>query len=116
MAAFNGFGRLARRALILAAAWLVSWWLVLDSWSYGLSPFDPATGRERGCYTDIETWLGFLQPSAWIRPAEQIVGTVLFLGIPLMIAVWLVRLLLRRKMAGPRMKSIHASNSGGIDP
>ncbi|HSS50208.1 MAG TPA: hypothetical protein VLX28_14820, partial [Thermoanaerobaculia bacterium] len=55
----------------------------------------PATGQERGCYTDIELWLGVKEPT-WIRGAEEIVGAVLFLGIPPLL-VWSVRRFLRRR-------------------
>ncbi|HEX4962032.1 MAG TPA: hypothetical protein VF173_14435 [Thermoanaerobaculia bacterium] len=82
--------------LLLAAGWVLSCWLVLDSFIFALMPEDPATGRERGCYTDIELWLGVKEPT-WIRGAEEIVGAVLFLGIPLVLLIWSVRRFLRRR-------------------
>lgn len=81
--------------ILLAAGWALSWWLVLDGFIFALMPDDPATGRERGCYTDIELWFGVKEPT-WIRGAEQIVGAVLFLGIPPLL-VWGVRRFLRRR-------------------
>jgi|GEM_PF-2289613 len=81
--------------LLLAAGWVLSAWLVWDGFTFALYGDDPATGMERGCYTDIELWLGVKEPT-WIRGAEQIVGAVLFLGIPPLL-VWSVRRFLRRR-------------------
>jgi hypothetical protein len=85
-----------RRLLILLVCWGASWWLVADAFSYGLSPEDPATGRARGCYTAIEEWLGLSEPS-WIRTLEQILGAVLFLGVPLVILTWAILTQLKRR-------------------
>ncbi|HEX4961498.1 MAG TPA: hypothetical protein VF173_11710 [Thermoanaerobaculia bacterium] len=85
----------ARWFLLLAAGWALSWWLVWDGFTFRLLAEDPSTGRERGCYTAIELWLGVKEPT-WIRGAEEIVGAVLFLGIPPLL-IWSVRRALRRR-------------------
>jgi hypothetical protein len=96
--------------LVLLVCWGASWWLVADAFSYSLSPEDPETGRMRGCYTALEEWLGVQQPLAWLRPAEQILGTALFLGIPLVSSAWGVRLFLSRRRA-PNITSDHGGSS-----
>ncbi len=68
-------------------------WLFRDASILALAPHDPETGRARGCYTAIEEWLGLLEPSSWIRPAELIVG-ILAMLVPL---VWLAMLARARR-------------------
>jgi hypothetical protein len=59
---------------------LVSLWLLRDGMVFGLCKADPATGRARGCYTDIELLFAFKTPSSWARPVELGVGAAMFLG------------------------------------
>ncbi|HEX4498595.1 MAG TPA: hypothetical protein VIE43_23155 [Thermoanaerobaculia bacterium] len=73
--------------LALLAAWRLSWWLLADSFSYGLMPEDPIKGRDEGCYTAIEQWLGVPTPTP-IRTLEQFLGAILFLGVPLVLVGW----------------------------
>jgi hypothetical protein len=61
-----------------------------DSVVSRLSPFDPTTGRERGCYTTAETWLGLLHPSDLVRLFEMILGGILFFVTPA-VALMVVR-------------------------
>jgi hypothetical protein len=61
-----------------------------DSVVSRLSPFDPTTGRERGCYTTVETWLGLLHPSDLVRLFEMILGGILFFATPA-VALMVVR-------------------------
>ncbi len=67
-------------ALIVACGLLVALWLLHDAMVFGLCKADPATGRARGCYTDIELLLAFKTPSSWVRPVELGVGAVMLLG------------------------------------
>jgi hypothetical protein len=66
--------------VVVACGLLVSLWLLRDAMVFGLRKADPATGRARGCYTDIELLLAFKSPSVWVRPVELGVGAVMFLG------------------------------------
>ncbi len=75
------------RLLCLLAAWTLSWWLIFDGFSYGLAPEDPDTGRERGCYTAIEDWIGVKTPTP-IRTLEQLLGGGCFLGVPMVLVIW----------------------------
>ena len=59
---------------------LVSLWLLRDAMIFGLHKADPATGRGRGCYTDVELLFAFETPSSWVRPVELGVGAAMFLG------------------------------------
>jgi len=65
-----------RWLLVLPAALLtvsLGGWLLWDALSFSLSPYDPATGRERGCYTVLETWARVKRPS-FLRKLELFVG------------------------------------------
>jgi hypothetical protein len=66
--------------IVVACGLLVSLWLLRDGMVFGLCKADPATGRARGCYTDIELLLVFKTPSSWVRPVELGVGVAMFLG------------------------------------
>jgi hypothetical protein len=57
--------------LVAALLWFLSAALAIDGWTYRLAARDPATGRERGCYTRVERWLGRTSPSDAIRYGEQ---------------------------------------------
>lgn len=63
--------------------WLVAIFLVVDAAIFALSAEDPVSGRARGCYTAIETLLGFKEPVDAVRAAQFILGASLALGIPL---------------------------------
>ncbi len=86
-----------RWLVTLIVGWAISWLIVLDAFSYLLRPGDPSTGRMRGCYTAVELLFGAKEPSAFLRGAEQLVGGVLFVGVPLIIVSWGVRALLKRR-------------------
>jgi hypothetical protein len=86
-----------RWVVTLIVAWGVSWLVVFDAFSYVLRPLDPSTGRMRGCYTAVELLVGAKEPSALIRDAEQLVGGVLFVGVPLIVVSWAVRGLFKRR-------------------
>ena len=67
-------------ALLLVAAWLFR-----DATVFVLYKADPMTGRERGCYTEMENLLGIKSPTSWIRILELVVsGIVALAGL----AVW----------------------------
>ncbi len=53
-------------ALIVLGAWLLS-----DGILFVIYPADPRTGREAACYTQLELWLGVVQPT-WTRTVELI--------------------------------------------
>lgn len=72
--------------IVVTCGLLVSLWLLRDAMVFGLCKADPATGRARGCYTDIELLLAFKTPSGWVRPVELGVGAVTFVGSLIAIA------------------------------
>ena len=92
-----------RWLVILLAGWAMSLWLLGDGFSYALYDDDPATGRQRGCYTTIEQVLGVKEPTV-IRPIEQLLGVALFLGVPIVIAVGGVLLGKRRSEADRKIR------------
>jgi hypothetical protein len=49
---------------------LLAGWLFYDASTFALYKPDAVTGRERGCYTRLELFLGVKSPTSWIRPAE----------------------------------------------
>jgi hypothetical protein len=51
-------GRLAVVLTAWAILFLAGAWLLLDSATYSLRPADPSTGRDRGCYTQLDLLLG----------------------------------------------------------
>lgn len=75
-----------RRKLLTAAALLVGMlagaFLLVDSIVFRLAADDPASGRERGCYTEIETWMGLLHPSDGVRLTEFILAIALLVIAP----------------------------------
>ena len=73
---------------------------LLDSVSYGLAPADPITGKARGCYTLVETWLGYLEPSDAVRIAQTLVS----LSVVVVALTVLVRVAV--KCAAPKSRSI----------
>jgi hypothetical protein len=79
--------RSGRLLFAFLAAWGLSLWLIKDGFSYGLMPGDPVTGRAEGCYTAIEDWLGVMEPTP-IRAVEQLLGAILFFGVPLVLLGW----------------------------
>lgn len=56
-------------------------WLLADVSDMALYAADPFSGREMGCYTDLEILFGLKTPAGWIRPLEAIVGITLFLAL-----------------------------------
>jgi hypothetical protein len=50
--------------LILAGAWMLS-----DGVHFLMYSFDPQTGREAACYTQLELWVGAIRPG-WLRMIE----------------------------------------------
>ncbi len=68
------------RHLIPAGVLLVlGAWLLSDGIRFSMYPADPASGRECGCYTMLELWLGVQSP-AWIRTIE-LLGSVTFVPL-----------------------------------
>jgi hypothetical protein len=61
----------------LAATFLAAAWLFKDSLTIALAKANPATGRPRACFTDLELLLGITTPTGWIRLAEFIVAGIL---------------------------------------
>jgi hypothetical protein len=49
---------------------LLAGWLFYDASTFALYKPDAVNGRERGCYTRLELFLGVKSPTSWIRPAE----------------------------------------------
>jgi hypothetical protein len=62
---------------------IVGLWLLVDSLTFALSPPDRITGRAKGCYTSIESILGFSEPSDQLRQAQSWVGGTLSFGVPM---------------------------------
>lgn len=60
--------------LILAGAWLLS-----DGILFTIYPADHATGREAGCFTQLELWCRVLQPT-WLRTIE-LIGAITFVPL-----------------------------------
>ncbi len=87
----------SRWLLTLPGAWVLSLFLIADSFSFALAPYDPATGRARGCYTAIERLLDLKEPSGWIRGTEQGLGALLFFGCPIVLGVGTIRWALARR-------------------
>jgi hypothetical protein len=89
-----------RRVLLLAVACCASLYagflLVGDAGTASLSPYDPESGRQRGCYSATELALGLKEPSAAVRTAQAIVG----LGLILLPLTYLVRAGWRRHRRG----------------
>ena len=68
------------RHLIPAGALLVlGAWLLSDGVLFTLYPADPTSGREYGCYTMLEMWLGVQSPT-WIRTVE-LIGALTFVPL-----------------------------------
>lgn len=59
---------------ILGAAFLMVLRLGLDATSLANTESDPASGRVRGAYTVVESWLGFHRPSLLVRAGELAVA------------------------------------------
>jgi uncharacterized protein (DUF433 family) len=66
--------------IVVACGLLVFLWLLHDAMIFGLCKADLATGRARGCYTEIELLFAFKTPSSWVRPVELEVGVAMFVG------------------------------------
>ena len=64
-------------AVITAGAWL--FW---DATTVALRAADPAIGRGRGCYTDLELAFGATHPHEWVRLVE-LGGGGLLVALPL---------------------------------
>lgn len=65
--------------VILIGAAILASWLLADVSVMALYAADHVTGRESGCYTDLEIFIGLKTPSGWIRPLEAVVGVALFI-------------------------------------
>jgi len=68
------------RVLLLGVGALVGLGLVADATNYTLSPADPRTGRQRGCFTVADELLGLSQPAGVTRMGEGLLGGVLLLA------------------------------------
>ena len=70
------------RALIATASILIAAWLFRDASIIGLVKANPATGRVRGYYTELELIFGAKRPVEWVRPVEFVISAALgFYGI-----------------------------------
>ena len=68
------------RHLIPAGVLLVlGAWLLSDGIRFSLYQADPASGREYGCYTMLESCLGVQSPT-WIRTIE-LIGAITFVPL-----------------------------------
>jgi hypothetical protein len=77
---------------------LFLFFLTVFAITFALAPYDPSTGRARGCYTGVESLLGLKQPSEVVRGTEQFVGLSLTLLLPILAgAMWLRSHLTRRR-------------------
>jgi hypothetical protein len=77
-------------AIFLASIGL---WLIMDSLTFGLAPFDQGTGRAKGCYTWLEDALRTKEPSDGLRQTQLLAGGMLAFSMP---AVWVGRAIRRR--------------------
>ena len=75
---------MTRRYLISTGMIMLAVWLLNDVNTFSLYPGDSAIGREYGCYTALEIWMGIKAPS-WIRGAEFIAAFLMML-----ISFWIV--------------------------
>ena len=67
------------RILVGAALACAGVVLLADTLVFDTYPADPATGREKGCYTTLERWAGVKAPSA-IADVERACGVVLLVA------------------------------------
>jgi hypothetical protein len=82
----------------LLVTWLLAVYCLMDGFTFALAPYDPSTGRARGCYTRVESLLGLRQPSEVVRGTEQLVGLSLTPLLPIVAcAMWLRSQLIRRR-------------------
>lgn len=77
--------------LLAIGGWLASLFLLADGFTFALSAGEPGSGYARGCYTAIDRLLDLKEPSALIRATEQVLGAGLFLGLPILGVVLLMR-------------------------
>jgi len=82
-----------RRILLVLLLLTAGTSLLLDGAFFVLVPFDPVTGRERGCFTMAELALGLRSPTSWARMLE------LALGAAAIVTAWRVRREKRRRAA-----------------
>ncbi|HXO28283.1 MAG TPA: hypothetical protein VOA80_13120 [Thermoanaerobaculia bacterium] len=94
-----------RRKLLIAAALLAGMaagaFLLVDSIVFRLAADDLPAGRERGCYTEIETWMGLLHPSDGVRLTEFILAIALLVIAPSVICFRRIRKRRRSYVVGP---------------
>jgi hypothetical protein len=67
------------RAILLAVGGAAGLGLLSDATTYALLPPDPATGRERGCFTLVDLALGLARPSELSRMVELVLGGALLI-------------------------------------
>ena len=80
--------RALTKLLAVIAALVLTIWLVRDSMVFALRKADPITGRGRGCYTDLEIWLGVKQPTGWVRFAELVGAGTLAVSTTVVVVRW----------------------------
>jgi hypothetical protein len=73
--------------LVVVTAALCGVALLGDAATFSLVPADPRTGRERGCYTIVESLLGLKRPFEVARFGQALVGGTL-LVVPLAARRW----------------------------
>jgi hypothetical protein len=86
-----------RKAILLALACCASLYagvfLLGDAATASLRPYDPQSGRQRGCYSATELALGLTEPSEAVRTAQALAGLAL-IGLP---PAFLGRMMWRRR-------------------
>lgn len=69
-----------KNLLLIVIFIIIGSWLITDATTFSLYPADPIKGRIHACFTDVEIWLGHLEPSSWIRLAEFGLGIIMFIS------------------------------------
>lgn len=80
----------------LILLWITAVWVFMDANTLNLCYADPATGRERGCYTGLELSLGLQSPSGWIPLVELLFGMVLLVASLCISLIYAKRLIVKQ--------------------
>lgn len=77
-----------KRLSLMIGLFLLGGWLLMDATTQVLYARDPVSGRARGCYTDVEIFLGLKSRSDWIRITELVGGSTLGIAAIVVLIKW----------------------------
>ena len=66
------------KIILICLLFSISIFLFIDADTFSLYPADSITGREYGCYTEIENFIGIKSPSI-IRSIEYLAAILIFI-------------------------------------